>query len=183
MNFTCNGLDKNMPRRGVLRRATLNARWRQEIARVPRMKIECPKTARSQRTVDASGICKYPHGVVVCESMPVLMAASAKARVSSPCTPLHVAAVHSACGDRNGNPSKSVDSLTCDNRPRRLSIQVVDGHDNVVCTIVINSDRYHIVGDGSGGHQHQGETEEDDKLTYRTHLSSQRCWLIETQVN
>src|ERR1700726_4351147 len=49
------------------------------------------------------------------------------------------------CGYRDGNPSESIDPLIGNNRLRRLCIHVVDAHDDVIISIVINSDCEWIV--------------------------------------
>jgi len=105
----------------------------------------------SSHDPDALGICKNPHRIVIGESPHFLMSASVEARIGSSRDPHYVTVPHGAGRNRDGNPSKTIDSLACKNRSRRLRIHVVDGHDHVVGAIVIDSDRYRIVGANRGG--------------------------------
>jgi hypothetical protein len=84
-----------------------------------------------------------------------------------------------AGGHRDGDPGKTIDSLTDGNGCRRLGIHVVDRHEDVVGIIVGDPERelHHIVPHGRGADQEcQQKTEDDGGLTEFTHTPSQcRC--------
>jgi hypothetical protein len=118
-----------------------------------------------------------PHRIVIGESPHFLMSATVEARAGGSRDPHDMTIAHGARRDRDGNPSKTIDSLACKNRCRRLRIHVVDGHHHVVGAVVVDSERYRIVGASRGGQQHrrQGEAGKDDGLNIGTHLPSQGC--------
>jgi hypothetical protein len=86
-----------------------------------------------------------------------------------------------ARGHRDGDPGKTIDSLTDDNGCRRLGIHVVHGNQDVVGIVVGDPDRHHIVPDSRGADQEcQQKAEDDGGLTQFTHTPSQfRCgWFL-----
>src|ERR1700736_4713754 len=102
--------------------------WNRDMSRVlrlgsNRLRMTSAGVA-SARVPDALGVCRYPDGLVICESSPFFMSAFVKACVSGSCAPHDVTIAHGARGNRDGNPGESVDSLTGKNRSRRLRIHV-----------------------------------------------------------
>jgi len=75
-------------------------------------------------------------------------------------------------GHGDGDPGKTIDSLTYDDRSRRLCIHVVDVNEDIVSTIVADPDFHHIIADSRGADQHRQQKSEDDgRLTHFTHFA------------